>query len=143
MASGCPLPVDGWGGHDCSHCDFGFIANEAGECVKRGTNQLMVRRNFMHLSKQERLNYIRVVEAAKNERKKEWAVITRVLEEVNGYYELQNVSTYDMMVFVHVLSIREKESTFCPNVLIPNNTEHLRIPFAHKSSPFLPSHATF
>ena len=134
---------EGWGGHDCSHCDFGFIANESGECVKRNTNQLMVRRNFMHLSKQERFNYIRLVEAAKNERKKEWAVITRVLEEANGYYELQNVSTYDMMVFVHVLSVREKESTFCPNVLIPNNTEHLRIPFAHKSSPFLPWHRYF
>ena len=92
----------------------------------------------MRLSKQELLNYIRLMNEAKNERKKEWAVITRVLEEANGYYELQNVSTYDMMVFVHVLSIRRKESTFCPNVLIPNNTEHLRIPSAHKSSPFLP-----
>ena len=133
---------EGWGGHDCSHCDFGFIANEAGECVKRSTNQLLVRRNFMHLSKQERLNYIRLVEAAKNE-EKEWAIIARVPEEANGYYELQNVSTYDMIVFTHFLSIREKESTLCPNVLIPNNSEHLRIPFAHMSTPFLPWHRYF
>ena len=134
---------EGWGGHDCSHCDFGFVANEAGECVKRNTNQLLVRRNFMHLSKQERLNYIRLVNEAKNGEKKEWAIITRTPEDTSGYYELQNVSTYDMFVFTHFLSMSEKESTLCPDVLIPNNTEHLRIKFAHKSSPFLPWHRYF
>ena len=134
---------EGWGGHDCSQCDFGFIANEAGECVKRNSSQLLVRRNFMHLSKQERLNYIRLVNEAKNGEKKEWAILTTMPEEANDYYELQNVSTYDMFVFTHFLSIREKENTICPDVLIPNNTEQLNIHFAHKSSPFLPWHRYF
>ena len=74
---------EGWGGHDCSQCDFGFIANAAGECVKRSANQLLIRRNFMNLSKQERLNYIRIVDAAKNDEKKEWAIIARIPEEAN------------------------------------------------------------
>ena len=63
----------------------------------------------MHLSKQERLNYIRLVNEAKNG-EKEWAIITRMPEEANGYYELQNVSTYDMIVFTHMLSLTEKDT---------------------------------
>ena len=110
---------EGWGGYDCSHCDFGSIANEAVECVQRSTHQLLVRQNFIHLSKQEQLNYIRLVEAAKNE-DKEWAIIiTRMPEETNGYYELQNVPTYDMIVFTHFLCIREKESAFCQTFIFP------------------------
>ena len=129
---------EGWGGYDCSHCDFGFIANEAGECMKRNTNQLLVRRNFMHLSKQERLNYIRLVKAAKNEEKTKWAIIARMPKDANGYYELQNVSTYDMIVFMHFLSIREKDSTFCQNgPMIDNITQ---VKFGHLSTPFLPWH---
>ena len=134
---------EGWGGHDCSHCDLGFIANEAGECVKRNTNQLMVRRNFMHLSKQEQLNFRRILNAAKNQEKKEWAIIARVPEEANGYYELQNVSTHDMFVFTHMLSLTEKDCPFCNNILSPNNDELGKFMFAHKSSPFLPWHRYF
>ena len=134
---------EGWGGYDCSQCNFGFIANAVGECVKRNADQLLLRRNFIHLSKQERLDYIRLVNAAKNEEKKEWAIISRTPEEPDGLYDLQNVTTYDMIVFTHFLSVREKESTFCPNVLIPNSTEHIMIPFAHMSTPFLPWHRYF
>ena len=32
----------GWGGYDCSHCDFGFTANATGECVRPNTSQLRV-----------------------------------------------------------------------------------------------------
>ena len=62
-----------------------------------------------------------LVDAAKNG-EKEWAIIARAPEEANGDYELQNVTSYDMMVFTHFLSAREKESTFCHTILIPNNT---------------------
>ena len=133
---------EGWGGYDCSHCDFGFIANETGECVKRSTNQLLVRRNFMHLSKQERLNYIRLVNEAKNG-EKEWAAITRMPEEANGYFDLQNVSTYDMIVFTHTLSLKEKDTPICNNILSPNNDELGLFTFAHKSSSFLLWHRYF
>ena len=40
----------GWGGYDCSECDFGYIDNGAGQCVEQNANQLLVRRNFMELS---------------------------------------------------------------------------------------------
>ena len=133
---------EGWGSYDCSQCDFGFIANAAGECVKRNTDQLLVRRNFRYLSKQERLNYVMLVDAAKNG-EKEWAIIARAPQEANGDYELQNVTSYDMFVFTHFLAVREKESTFCPSVSIPNNTGHIPITFAHMSTPFLPWHRYF
>ena len=134
---------EGWGGYDCKQCDFGFIANEDGECVKRNNDQLLVRRNFRYLSEQERRDYITLVEAAKNEEEKKWAAITSVPEEPNGYYNLQNVSTYDMLVFTHVLSIREKVSTSCPKANFPNATEDIKLPFAHLSTPFLPWHRYF
>ena len=134
---------EGWGGYDCSQCDFGFIANEVGECVERNASQLLVRRNFMYLNKKKRFNYIKLIEAAKNEEDKKWATITSVPEEENGYYSLQNVSTYDMLVFTHFLSIKEKVSEYCPNVLIPNATESTQIHFAHYCNSFLPWHRYF
>ena len=134
----------GWGDYDCSHCDFGYIGNEANECVKRNTSQLLVRRNFLHLSEQERLNLIRLMEMSKNEEKKRWATIASVPDETNGYYNLQNVSTYDMMTFIHVLSGRENENSICPNVSLPNPHEVVYpILFAHQATPFLPWHRYF
>ena len=132
---------EGWGGYDCSHCDFGFIANAVGECVKRNADQLLVRRNFKNLSKQERLNYVRLVDAAKNQETKEWAIISKTPEEPNGHYELQNVTTYDMIEFTHFLSIREKVSPFCESGL--KIDEFTQITFAHKGTPFLPWHRYF
>ena len=136
---------EGWGGYDCSSCDFGFIANEGGECVKRNTDQLLVRRNFIDLSQQERFDLIKLIEVSKNAEKKEWATITSVPEEANGYYNLQNVSTYDMMAFTHQLTAKEKDSIYCPAVLIPNDTVGpgsfvKEILFAHFGSSFLPWH---
>ena len=66
-------------GYDCSYCDFGFIATAAGECVKRNTSQLL--------------------ELAKTEEEEEWAAL-----DSNSTFTMQNVSTYDMLVFVHVLT---------------------------------------
>ena len=136
---------EGWGSYDCSQCDFGFIANEADECVKRDTSQLLVRRNFIDLSDQERLNLVQLMEASKNEENKKWAAVTSVPEEANGYYILQNVSTYDMMVFVHLLTGKEKDSIYCPSVLIPNDplgpgSFVQEVLFAHFGSSFLPWH---
>ena len=139
---------EGWGGYDCSSCDFGFIANEGGECVKRNTDQLLVRRNFIDLSQQERFDLIKLIEVSKNEEKKEWATITSVPEEANGYYNLQNVSTYDMMVFTHQFTAREKDDLSCPPVVIPNDTFETsyfvnHILFGHLGSTFLPWHRYF
>ena len=135
---------EGWGSYDCSQCDFGFIANEAKECVKRSTNQLSIRRNIRHLSKQERVDLISLLEAAKNEEEKEWAAITSMPEEPNGHYILQNVSTYDLMAFTHLFSAREKDNPYCLPILLPNDTatKHI-ILFAHDGSSFLPWHRYF
>lgn len=43
--------------------------------MEQNANQLLVRWNFMELSHQEQSDYIRVVEAAKNEEEKEWAIV--------------------------------------------------------------------
>ena len=135
---------EGWGGYDCRQCDFGFIANEADECVKRNTSQLLVRRNFIDLSEQDRLNLVKLIEASKNEEEKEWAAITSAPEEANGTYNLVNVSTYDMLVFTHQLTAKEKESDYCPPLLVPNQTVIVggiqNVLFAHFSSTFLPWH---
>ena len=133
----------GWGGYDCSQCDFGYIANAAGECVKRNTNQLLVRRNFKTLSGQEQRNYCRLMEYAKAEQK-EWAVIDSEPAEANGAFTMQNVSTYDMFVFVHVLTSRERLNQDCINILNPTTgVENLRIDFAHRGSQFETWHRHF
>ena len=135
---------EGWGGYDCSHCDFGFIANEAGECVKRSSNQLFIRRNFRHLSEQERLNLITLLEAAKNEEGKEWAAVASAPERTNGHYTLQNVSTYDMMVVTHILTAGDKLSPYCGSLLTSNASVYsLTFLFAHFAPPFLPWHRYF
>ena len=127
----------GWGGYDCSRCDFGFIANATGECVKRNTSQLLVRRNFKMLSKQEQSNYVRLLELAKNEEEKEWAVLDSEPADDSGSFTMQNVSTYDMFVFVHVLTSRERHSKDCMDIIFPDTgTEEIVIDFAHRGPHF-------
>ena len=127
----------GWGGYDCSHCDFGFIANGAGECVKRNANQLLVRRNFMELTEQEKLDYIKVLKAAKNEaeEEKEWAVVVSEPNDMSEPFVLQNVSTYDMIVVPHFLAGRDKDNDMCKVILCP-----IEIDFAHEGPTFLTWH---
>ena len=132
---------DGWGGHDCSQCDFGYIANEAGECVKRNKNQLFTRRNFKNLSEQDRHNLVMLIAAAKNEERKEWATIASMPEESNGYYNLQNVSTYDMMEYIHFLAAKATKSPYSSGPISSNDTtSSLKIRFAHAGPLFLPWH---
>ena len=133
---------EGWGGYACSHCDFGFIANKLGDCVKRSTDQLLVRRNFLDITEQERLNLVTLILASKNEEEKEWSVMYSMPDETNDFYGLQNVSTYDMMIAVHLHSAKEKESGYCPPILFPDAIDKgvALILFAHQNTPFLPWH---
>ena len=131
---------EGWGGYDCSHCDFGYIVNAAGECVKRNATQLLVRQNFKKLSDQEQRNYVKLLEGAKTEEEKKWAVVDTEPEEANGSFTLQNVSTYDMFVFVHVLTTRDRWNEDCRNIINPTGTENNRIDFAHRGPHFLTWH---
>ena len=125
----------GWGGYDCSRCDFGYIDSGDGRCVKQSANQLLVRRNFKELSNQERSDYIRVMQEAKNEEEKEWAVVATEPSDMSGSYTLQNVSTYDMFVVLHFLATRETDNKACEKML-----GQARIDFAHNGSTFLTWH---
>ena len=133
----------GWGNYDCSQCDFGFIANAAGECVKRNADQLLVRRNFKTISDQERRDYSKLVELAKSE-ENIWAVVDSEPWGRNDLFTLQNVTTYDMFVFSHVLNSRERLNNDCIKMINPiTGLEYIRIDFAHRGSQFETWHRHF
>ena len=123
----------GWGGYDCSECDFGYVPNGDGtECMKN-TNQLLVRRNFRALTDQQKLDYIMVLNESKNEAKSDyrWAVVIEEPNENGGKFKLQNVATYDMFVVHHFLAARDKDNNAC-------KCEHnkVEIDFAHEGPAF-------
>ena len=126
----------GWGGYDCSRCDFGYVQS-GDRCVKQtDENQLLVRRNFSAFSLSERREYIDVITAAKKETEK-WAVVVGepARTNISGFFELQNVSTYDMFVTLHALSAREQDIEDCKRAL-----GNVVIDFAHQNSTFLTWH---
>ena len=127
----------GYGGYDCSECDFGYIANAADECVKRNNDQLLMRRNFMDLTEQEKHDYISVLRAAKNEAEEDkvWAVAVEEPDDMSKNFVLQNVSTYDMIVVPHFLAGRDKDNNKCKDLLCP-----IEIDFAHEGPCFLTWH---
>ena len=127
----------GWGGYDCNWCDFGYVQSGT-RCVKTTENQLLVRRNFSALSLSERREYIDVIRAAKHETEMKWAVVVSEPTDSSGSFELQNVSTYDMLVTMHALSTREQENDKCKEVLKKDGVE--KIDFAHENSAFLTWH---
>ena len=129
----------GWGGYDCSQCDFGYIANGAGGCVKRSSSQLLERRNFKDLTNQERSDYFRVVKEAKNEKVKKWAVVVSEPNDASGSFTLLDVSTYDMLVMHHFLATRETDNKACGGIL-ERDLMGKNIDFAHNNSTFLTWH---
>ena len=129
----------GWGGYDCSRCDFGYVPS-GNRCVEATENQLLVRKNFSALSFSERREYINVIRAAKHETEMKWAVVVGepARTDSNGSFELQNVSTYDMLVTMHALSAREQENNDCKTILQSHGVD--KIDFAHENSTFLTWH---
>ena len=130
----------GWGGYDCSRCDFGYVLSGQ-TCVKQtNENQRLVRQNFAELEDSKRTEYIKVIKAAKNEMDmdREWAVVVRepARTDSDQSFELQNVSTYDMFVTLHTLAAREQDiKPDCKTFL-----DDVTIDFAHQSSAFLTWH---
>ena len=123
----------GWGGYDCNQCDFGYIENAAGdECVKRNSNQLFRRQNFLTLTQQQRNDYFRVLKAAKQEDGNEWAVVVSEPGSASGTVTAQNVSVYDMFVVHHFLVTRERNVDSCEN--------DAKIDFAHEGPTFATWH---
>ena len=120
--------IPGRGGYDCSSCDFGYFKNNEGECVKRDDSNSYVRQNFSKLVDAKKAEYISVIKAAKAE-EGEWAVVVGepTRDEPSGSFELQNVTTYDMLIMLHTLSAREKRCKFLNSTFID---------FAHRNSTF-------
>ena len=85
-------------------------------------------------SKEQREEYIRVVNKSKNEEEKKWAVVVGEPKVQGGKFELQDVSTYYMLVIHHFLSTREADNNNCGKALdhLPN--------FAHENVNFLTWH---
>ena len=128
--------TNGWGGYDCSQCDFGYILNAAGDrCVKRTDNQLRVRRNFISLTTEKQKKYISVLRRAKNEAVKEWSVVVEEPTDSSGTVKLQDVSVYDMLVIHHFLATREKDNEQCNA-----DSNFNGIDFAHEGPTFLTWH---
>ena len=128
--------INGWGGYDCSQCDFGYILDAAGNgCVKRTDNQLRVRRNFTRLTRDKQEKYIKVLKRAKNEPVKEWSVVVEEPTDSSGTVTLQNVSVYDMLVIHHFLATREKDNDQCKS-----DANFKGIDFAHEGPTFLTWH---
>ena len=124
---------EGWGGYDCSKCDFAYIDDGNGGCVKRTSEQLLVRRNFMDLTHQQQLDYIRVLKEAKNEAEddREWAVVVKEPNNESDAFVLQNVSIYDMLVVANFLTGRDKDNFNCETLLCPPEVD-----FAYKHAAF-------
>ena len=125
---------EGWGSYDCSQCDLAYIDDGNGGCVKRTSDQLLVRRNFMDLTHQQQLDYIRVLREAKNEAEddREWAaVVKEPFNKKNGTFVLQNVSIFDMLAVVNYLTGRDKDNFNCETLLCPPE-----IDFGHKHAGF-------
>ena len=132
----------GWGGYDCSECDFGYVLNGAGTgCVKSTNQQLLMRRNFRTLTDQQKREYIMVLRESKNEAEidKRWAVVIEEPMDNGGKFKLQNVATYDMFVVHHFLAARDKDNNECKlQIMCKNNG--VEIDFAHEGSAFLTWH---
>lgn len=97
----------------------------------------------MSLTNQERSNYVRVVREAKNEEEKKWAVVVKEPDDVGGSFELQNVSTYDMLVVHHFLATREKDNKACEGILSDNLMMGKTVDFAHEGPAFLTWHCYY
>ena len=96
------------------------------------------------LSEQEQRNYVRLLELAKTEDEKEWAVVDSEPATASGSFTMQNVSTYDMFVFVHVLAGRERSNQDCLDVIFPTTCkEEIKIEFAHRGPHFPTWHRYF
>ena len=126
----------GWGGYDCSECDFGYVPNGDGTQCDENTNQLLVRRNFRTLTEQQKNDYIMVFNEAKNEAEsnKKWAVVIEEPNDSGGKFKLQNVATYDMFVVHHFLAARDKDNKAC------KCEQGVEIDFAHEGPTFLTWH---
>ena len=97
-----------YAGPDCSECDFGYEMDSNGNCQE--LSSLRERKSFTALSEQERMDVIRVLNEAKNERQSDykWAVIVDEPDHATrSGLRLENVATYDMFVYQHSFSKRD------------------------------------
>ena len=92
-----------WGG-DCSDCDFGWTGSD---CNTRKTP--VVRRNFAHLTKAEKQVLITAMRDLKKEESYSVVIVEEPTNYTSGIVTLQNISTYDFLVYVHYYAGRDTD----------------------------------
>ncbi len=117
-------------GVDCGECAFGW----SGENCENET--LVVRKSFGSLSSSEKENVANGMLMLKNEMGY-WSVVTEESPTVSGTVTLQNVSTYDFLIYIHNYVSRDA-SEAC-QVL----NGGIIVDFAHSGPNFLVWHRTY
>ncbi len=107
-----------YGGFDCTECDFGWMGEN---CQTRKTN---VRQRFASLSESEKSDFIEATRQLKSEIGVYCVIVGEPKNYSVGTVTLQNVSTYNFLIFFHDFSARDENECSDAN---RNNT----INFAH------------
>ncbi len=114
-----------YGGYNCLECDFGWTGED---CQTRKT--LVIRKNFARLTATEKSAFTEATQQLKNEMGV-WSVIVEEPQNYNiGTATLQNVTTYNLFVFLHDYIARDG-SDACTRV----NKDNI-VDFAHKGPVF-------
>ena len=122
---------DPYFGTDCGECVFGRMGEECNE------EKTIIRRRFTSLSNEEKLRFRDVLIQSRGESEKQWAVITDEPDVGSSdSVTLQNVSTYNLFVYLHSFSARENNAA-CSSTL------SMLIDFAHEGPNFPTWHRYF
>eukprot|EP00800_Vazella_pourtalesii_P000180 TRINITY_DN10182_c1_g1_i1.p1 TRINITY_DN10182_c1_g1~~TRINITY_DN10182_c1_g1_i1.p1 ORF type:complete len:575 (-),score=43.43 TRINITY_DN10182_c1_g1_i1:171-1895(-) len=91
-------------GADCSECKFGYTGDDC-----RTKKRIIIRQTFSRLSIAERENVVLALSQLKNEYGK-WSIVKdEPISYDTGSVTLQNVTTFDMIIFMHNLVGRDEK----------------------------------
>ena len=107
-------------GSDCTECKFGYTGND---CNTKTT--IRTRKQFSSLTAEEKAKLIRGFSELKNEYGRYAVTINEPVNYTSGSVTLQNVTTYDMIVYLHFLVGRDA-----------NCDQTATIDFAHEGPAF-------
>ena len=114
-----------YGGYNCLECDFGWTGND---CSERKVP--VVRKHFDSLSDTEKSDFVSATRELKTEVGIWSVIVEEPLNYSSGTVTLQNVSTYDMFIFLHDYIARDG-SDACLRL-----NDNITIDFAHEGPVF-------
>ena len=124
-------------GPSCSECKFGWSGSDCSTM-----KETIERRSFYSLSDAEKRNFTRIIRMAKDETTLRWAIISSESSvNTTDPITLQPVSTYDLFVYLHFLTTREKVDA-CKGIFTSNSKDS-RPDFGHEGPAFLTWHRYF